>query len=1858
MTTTLQMHSYDVYDNDGNCIGRHTGYNLVTINDDGTKTIERVDLYKDSLSGEAKFNISSSAAEEVTFVNKDTQETQQAYWNAGVTPEQIQHNNFYNSGILASGDDAKEAYNKIKLDAALSNFIGLDYDIDLPKLADSRTCNTATNYWGEQYIPNFDGNIYNSLPDGTTFGYYGSNDDYVNATDYNQAQKIKFINNLIGMLDEAGALEDILSDTPPFISDKYLSILGPYLSRDILSEGDTIPLTDLIVGIFQGIINPFSINYFNQIDLIKNSIKNAFATAEVQTSPLILDLDGDGVETIGTNSGVYFDHANDGFKENTGWVGKDDGLLVRDINGNGQIDNGTELFGNNSVLSNGKKAKNGFEALKDLDSNQDYVFDQNDAAWNEVKVWKDSNSNGIVDEGELLTMEQAGVDHIRLTDKTKNQTDEFGNIHRQSGYFMSSDGKLETMTDVWFATESTDTIDQSPIEIPDELKDYPEIMGFGNMRSLRQVIATDESGELKALVDQYITETDVNARGLLIDDIIFHWAGVQDIDPESRKPSHFYDNPIGDARKLEALEEFMGREYSNKWWFGQEDHNPFEQASQYLLSGYDRLAEYVRNSLDMQTHYKDLLQQITLVYDQENGKWEANVDDVYQYLKNLSADNPEAAKVILSQVESIIKNQNISSEAIYSAFRMLGESDDSVLKAQFLNFGKIDNLVSDGNDIVDGTENNDTILSLAGDDKVYGNGGDDFLDGGEGNDYLVGGKGSDTYFFSGAWGHDKIDNSSTDTQENNPDTILFGADVMPTDILIQRLGNDLILMKSDGTASVTVYSYFLDFGQTSNTVKDIKFNDDTIWDYEYILAHYNSVPDAHGGLTKEGGNNNDYLTGSDANDFLIGNGGDDSLYGNSGNDIFIGGKGNDTLNGGNGDDTYIYNLGDGLDTIMDNNNRDTISFGEGISWEDLSFSLVKHNYLKITVKGDENQGIIIQSFNSGQRYKIEDLSFSDGTIVHLADIPLTYHQNDEDEILYLSDNGDTIYAEGGKDQITGGTGNDTIAGGKGWDVIQGSGGQNTYIWNLGDGFDTITCNYGSDDSIKFGAGIKFEDLTFRYDYPNLVILVNGDETQGMTISRPQYLHYLKFANGRTVDLTKTGLTYHQTDDEEYPINGSDNNDVIYGFGGNDTISAAGGDDTIIGGKGCDTLNGGDGDDTYVWNLGDGLDTVSDSSGTTTLQFGEGITLDNLTFEKSNYQWRVYVNGDRTQGFYCSQGMPDIIKLADGSVLKMNETGWNIHNSDNNDNIQGSVYDDVINGGGGDDSITSEDGNDTLIGGKGDDSLVGGDGDDTYVWNLGDGFDSISDNSGTDRIKFGAGITFDDLSFAKNPNGGLEIYVKGDRCQGLYVSSHFIGGTTNQIEWLEFADGSTFDLMNSEIEFVDYQKVVIDNRRQPVEITEMNGSDGADQMTNRYDYSVTFNGGKGNDSYNGGGGADTYIYNLGDGLDYIYDNSGDNRIKFGPGISYEDLSFRTNYGGILFIFVDPEMTQGLKLSSRSSIKYLEFADGSVVDFSTQNFVVRQDNKDESLEINDNRITHLYMGDGDSTVYNRVGHDITIIGGKGNDTIRGGSGVDTYVWNLGDGMDNLRDTEAKDKIVFGAGITAADLTFRKERNGLRIIVKNDENQGMLIANYQLYNQNELKNIYFADGSSLDISQSIVLHQTNADDEFCVGYGDNTVYCGAGNDKIESYGGDNIYVGGTGNDSFSDWDGDDTYIYNLGDGFDSISDGGGDDKIVFGKGINPGDLSFKRNENNLSISINGNEEQGIEISNHFGSDSNKIETIEFHDGSTLDISNADQLIQAMNSFSISNSASTDTPSNPTQDVTDMYSLAANSDLTRKAA
>lgn len=131
--------------------------------------------------------------------------------------------------------------------------------------------------------------------------------------------------------------------------------------------------------------------------------------------PLILDLDGGGISNSGIEPGypILFDYDGDGLRTATGWVGAGEAIVVRDLNGNGKIDSGRELFGDSTLLTRGSKAgqraANGFEALADLDSNNDGQFNAADTAFASAKLWKDANQNGISEAGELFTFAQLGV---------------------------------------------------------------------------------------------------------------------------------------------------------------------------------------------------------------------------------------------------------------------------------------------------------------------------------------------------------------------------------------------------------------------------------------------------------------------------------------------------------------------------------------------------------------------------------------------------------------------------------------------------------------------------------------------------------------------------------------------------------------------------------------------------------------------------------------------------------------------------------------------------------------------------------------------------------------------------------------------------------------------------------------------------------------------------------------------------------------------------------------------------------------------------------------------------------------------------------------------------------------------------------------------------------------------------------------------------------------------------------------------------------------------------------------------------------------------------------------------------------
>ncbi|WP_156454439.1 hypothetical protein [Lampropedia cohaerens] len=222
-------------------------------------------------------------------------------------------------------------------------------------------------------------------------------------------------------------------------------------------------------------------------------IKNKTRTASNFASPIVLDLDGDGViRTVGLSSGVNFDHAADGFAERTGWVAPGDGLLVWDGNANGAIDSGRELFGSETLLPNGMKAINGFDALKAFDVNGDGVIDANDPVFAQLRVWVDADTNARTGEGELLTLEEARVKSINLAYTNSNFVDAQGNAHRQVGSYTTTDGQTRAATDVWVKTDATYSLPTEWVEVPEDIALLPDAQGYGKVRDLRQAMAAND----------------------------------------------------------------------------------------------------------------------------------------------------------------------------------------------------------------------------------------------------------------------------------------------------------------------------------------------------------------------------------------------------------------------------------------------------------------------------------------------------------------------------------------------------------------------------------------------------------------------------------------------------------------------------------------------------------------------------------------------------------------------------------------------------------------------------------------------------------------------------------------------------------------------------------------------------------------------------------------------------------------------------------------------------------------------------------------------------------------------------------------------------------------------------------------------------------------------------------------------------------------------------------------------------------------------------------------------------------------------------------------------------------------------
>ena len=240
---------------------------------------------------------------------------------------------------------------------------------------------------------------------------------------------------------------------------------------------------------------------------------------------------------------------------------------------------------------------------------------------------------------------------------------------------------------------------------------------------------------------------------------------------------------------------------------------------------------------------------------------------------------------------------------------------------------------------------------------------------------------------------------------------------------------------------------------------------------------------------------------------------------------------------------------------------------------------------------------------------------------------------------------------------------------------------------------------------------------------------------------------------------------------------------------------------------------------------------------------------------------------------------------------------------------------------------------------------------------------------------------------------------------------------------------------------------------------------------------------------------------------------------------------------------------------------------------------------------------------------------------------------------------------DKIVFGEGIKEEDI--RVSRTDRDLYLTNLESGDQIKVKDFFYDGYYfVEGVEFADGTKWDfetlkdkgryyygtdgndtihasnnyyyapVREDQVIYAGAGDDSASGNNGDDTLYGEAGADTLSGGNGNDVLNGGTENDTLQGGAGNDTYVFKLGDGQDTIVEGSGTDKIVFGADINSEELMFAREGNNLKISVLG-QEDSITISNYYYNNSYKVESFQTADGSMLDYTKLDLMIQAMASF-----------------------------------
>lgn len=899
----------------------------------------------------------------------------------------------------------------------------------------------------------------------------------------------------------------------------------------------------------------------------------------IPVDPLVIDLGGNGIDLISVaDSNVNMDMDGNGYAERIAWVAPSDGLLAIDRNGNGTIDGLSELFGNATT--------DGFVALKALDSNNDNKINASDTQFANLRVWVDTNGDGIAQAGEVNTLAHHGITEISLSKTTVNQFIDGTRIEATASVTSSAGGM--SIGSVYFARETllSEWVAPPEFEVSTAASKLPGLKGYGDVKNLNAAMTLDE--DLLDLAQELVEDAEAMTGAQIksaFEAILYKWADVESVSPTGRG-AHV------NGQHLAVIEKFYGTTYLETFFNGSTATNP----TFVYGPGLEKLYANMLGSMLLQFMGQVAISQAILADDPE-----VMTDSIFWPLAMLSEGTELGLASALSLITEGAPADGAKDAYFERLFTVLAKGaavniysgNDAAAKAGFANIadpviahwlgayldGYVSAIGTTSGTTMTGTTGNDLLIGLAGNDTLQGGNGHDILIGGEGDDYLQGGNGNDTYYYRIGDGHDTIADIGNWT--GNADHLILGEELTRDKLTISVSGGSMILTFAGVTGSVTM----LETDAISERgIEWVTFGDGEKVSRDTLQGMYIEQQEASGAVTITGfGNRNDHI------------------HGNSQDNI---------LQGGAGNDTYYYNIGDGHDTIADignwTGNDDHVMLGAGLNSSNVSIAMSGTSMI-LTFAGITGSLTLLES-DAGSDRGIERVTFGNGEIWTRDDFFREYIRKQETAgniTINGTSRDDVIYGNSANNQLNGGVGNDT------------------YHFGPGSGNDTINENglsMGNADQLIFGNGMTTSLIQITTSGANLTISFTG-VAGSVTLTSQDALSYRgiesftfsaenvvwskndMFAayiaqeqnagaatiNGfSTVNDTIIGSNINNT------LNGKGGNDIIYGMGGNDTIYGEDGDDVLFGGDGNDAINGGAHADTI--NGGSGNDILTGGTG--------------------------------------------------------------------------------------------------------------------------------------------------------------------------------------------------------------------------------------------------------------------------------------------------------------------------------------------------------------------------------------------------------------------------------------------------------------------------------------------------------------------------------------------------------------------------------------------------------------------------------------------------------------------------------------